>query len=285
MNEDKINLVTARLKEILGSPQTEFSDIFNHILLSQGKLIRTRFSLLCCEKKVKAPGDRLINSLCAIEILHLATLIHDDIIDGSSLRRGLPSVPCKFGQRDAVLAGDYLFTLCFSLISESFYELTPYFAKAISLICLGEMKQNQNLYNYDLTFRQYIKIISGKTAALFSLSSAVSGKFSDCSRRDFTRLVNLGHKTGILFQINDDINDFSCTAIDGKPIGLDRECGVVTLPDILSDNLTEGLLRARKISDLYLTKVQDLSKQCDVDISPIIESLPQKATGKCHCYL
>lgn len=205
-------------------------------LTSGGKMLRPAFFLLFSDfGTTKKTTQELIPLAASIEILHVATLIHDDVIDDSPLRRSRPTIHTKYGRRNAIYAGDYLFTLYFELISRNLQHNTDILLNALSMkkILVGELDQMLINFNVDATTDMYFKEISGKTAELFSLSAKMGAIVGDSSQEVIERCQNIGHDIGMAFQIIDDILDFSSTSQTGKPVHEDLKNGVYSLPYIL----------------------------------------------------
>ena len=184
-------------------------------LTSGGKMLRPAFFLLFSDfGTTKKTTQELIPLAASIEILHVATLIHDDVIDDSPLRRSRPTIHTKYGRRNAIYAGDYLFTLYFELISKNLQHNTDILLNALSMkkILVGELDQMLINFNVEATTDMYFKEISGKTAELFSLSAKMGAIFSNSSQEIVERCQNIGHDIGMAFQIIDDILDLSSTS-------------------------------------------------------------------------
>jgi heptaprenyl diphosphate synthase len=170
----------------------------------------------------------------AIEIIHMATLIHDDIIDDTKLRRGSETMHTALGNGIAVYTGDFLFSRAFMQIAD-FAEtnLMKDISKGIAYICDGEIDQNEQRYSKSTTFKQYLKRIGGKTAVLFALSLASGAHKAGCNRKMSSKLGVIGKDIGMAFQIIDDILDFTSKECSiGKPAFNDVIQGVYTLPVI-----------------------------------------------------
>lgn len=205
-------------------------------LTSGGKMLRPAFFLLFSDfGPNKKTTQELIPLAASIELLHVATLIHDDVIDDSPLRRSHPTIHTKYGRRNAIYAGDYLFTLYFELISRHLQHNTDILLNALSMkkILIGELDQMLINFNVEATTDMYFQEISGKTAELFSLSAKMGAIVSDGSQEIVERCQNIGHDIGMAFQIIDDILDFSSTSQTGKPVHEDLKNGVYSLPYIL----------------------------------------------------
>ncbi len=205
-----------------------------HLLGAQGKHIRAK-SLLCCamDKQNRIEPDA-VTFAAAIELLHLATLVHDDVIDNADIRRGIPTLQKKFGQRKAVICGDYLFSTALKLAASVpdkqkylKYDMPDY----ISLVCYGELRQMIHSADADLQKLEYFKIISGKTAALFEASYYGGAILSGCTNEEASRYKRMGWYAGMIFQLLDDCSDYESTKeIARKAVQTDYEQGVITLP-------------------------------------------------------
>jgi heptaprenyl diphosphate synthase len=208
------------------------------ILNGDGKLLRPGLLLLSSQfgGALKHNSEKCLSLAAAIEMLHVATLIHDDVIDDSPLRRGQPSVHTSYGKQDAVLIGDFLLSRCFILVSEySSQEQALALARAISVICSMEIEQNSSRYQADTSIRRYFKKIMGKTALLFSLACYVGAAEAKASSESAARLRRVGYNMGMAFQIIDDILDYTGSAETvRKALGNDFKAGIVTLPLIFA---------------------------------------------------
>lgn len=231
------------LDKTLKQANREVLDLAKHVAKIKGKGIRTKLLLIAAmdgDGFVPVDAPRLCT---AIEILHLATLVHDDIMDDAKTRRGIESVQSKFGKRQAVIFGDYLISMSFSLLTEAYQirsddkyrSFLPKFSSLISKICLGELKQFKNNGNTELTILEYLRIISGKTAALFHISAYAGALISDCDENDINLISRFGRDLGMFFQIIDDCKDYDFNEETAqKTVKNDIEQGVVTLPLIMA---------------------------------------------------
>lgn len=205
-----------------------------HLAASHGKNIRAMSVLMCAENKEGLIHPNAVKVGAAIELLHLATLVHDDVIDNADLRRGDITLQKKYGKRTAVICGDYLLCTALNLaasISDKEEYLNLNVPDYMSRVCLGELNQHVNNANLNLSVYQYLKIISGKTAALFEASFHAGAIFSGCSQAECKKYRRLGYYIGMIFQLTDDYIDFEDTVeTAGKPVQSDYEQGVITLP-------------------------------------------------------
>ncbi|MDR1178690.1 MAG: polyprenyl synthetase family protein [Spirochaetaceae bacterium] len=204
------------------------------ILNGDGKLLRPGLLVIASQfgSALKYNSEKCYHLAAAIEMLHVATLIHDDVIDDSPLRRGQPSVHTRYGKQNAVLMGDFLLSRCFILVSEySSQEQALALARAVSVICSMEIEQNSDRYQADTSVRRYFKKIMGKTALLFSLACYVGAAEAKAPAASAARLRRAGYNMGMAFQIIDDILDYAGTAETvRKALGNDFKEGIVTLP-------------------------------------------------------
>lgn len=204
----------------------------------------------------------------ALEIIHMATLIHDDIIDDAKLRRGRETVHSVLGKDVAVYSGDFLLTRAFMLVAEfADINMLKQVAKASSYICDSEISQNEQRYDTDVSIRQYLKRIGGKTAALFSISLYMGAEKAGCPKKLVNKLGVLGYNMGMAFQIVDDILDLTGNeAKVGKPLLSDAIQGVYTLPIIYAlgsdyrKQVLEALGRLHKDNGMSLYGFLDTSK-------------------------
>jgi len=232
--DEAIDLVKEQIQRILGKSPLIIRDYTKHLLGGQGKNIRAYSVLITAEDSEGMVDPNAITVAAAIEILHLATLVHDDIIDNADIRRGIPTLQKKFGRRTAVICGDYLLSVALNMIAQipnkkDYLDLKmPDF---VGKVCLGELNQHINNTNLDLSIYQYLKIISGKTAALFEASFYGGAIFSGCTECDVNQFKRLGNYIGMIFQLSDDCIDFDTSVeVANKPVQSDFEQGVITLP-------------------------------------------------------
>lgn len=232
--------------------------IFRNFKLLSGKSIRGLLVLTTAEALSGKINRASINTAIAIELLHQATLIHDDIIDNSYKRRGDLTLNKKIGYELSVLTGDFLFSYVNRLIfNQKLPLLLKIFTDTVKDICEGEIEEIYNKNNISLKETQYFEIIRKKTASLIRASVLCGSIFAGCNSNKF--LADYGLYTGIAFQIKDDILDMSSSSKKlGKPVGSDIKEGKATLPFILAlknaDNkekkVMKNLFKKRKIKQL-----------------------------------
>lgn len=214
-------------------PNKEIENTIIEMFHSGGKLLRPAYLLLFSKLGKKSDSKKSIALAAAMETLHTATLIHDDIIDEADLRRGVTTLQTKFDKDVAVYSGDYLFIVCFKLLvqyTDSFRSIKLNTA-SMEKVLLGELGQMDTRYQIDITVDEYIQNISGKTAELFALSCFLGYYENGGSKRVAADCREIGKSIGLAFQIVDDILDYSQDEMSiGKPVLEDVKQGVYSLP-------------------------------------------------------
>lgn len=232
--DEALELVRSEVDNSLSASPLIIRSYTKHLTESKGKFIRAVSVLICAEDKDGLIHPNAIKVAASIEILHLATLVHDDVIDNADLRRGDVTLQKKYGRKTAVICGDYLFCVALNLatnITDKEDYLDVDMPNYMGKICLGELNQHLNNGNLNLSMYQYLKIISGKTAALFEASFFAGAIFAGCKEAECKKYKQLGHYIGMIFQLIDDCIDFENTVDEAKkPVQSDYEQGVITLP-------------------------------------------------------
>ncbi|WP_246240772.1 polyprenyl synthetase family protein [Anaerocolumna sedimenticola] len=232
--DDALEMVKKESDTVLAKSPLIIRGYTKHLMASRGKYIRAMSVIICAEDKNGLIHPNAVKIAAAIEILHLATLVHDDVIDNADLRRGDVTLQKKYGKRTAVICGDYLLCTALNLagsISDKQDYLDLDMPDYMGKVCLGELNQHINNSNLNLSVYQYLKIISGKTAALFEASFHAGAIFSDCDKSECRKYKQLGYLVGMIFQLTDDCIDFEDTTESAKkPVQSDYEQGVITLP-------------------------------------------------------
>jgi heptaprenyl diphosphate synthase len=232
--DEALELVKSEVDNSLSTSPLIIRNYTKHLTESKGKFIRAISVLIAAEDNDGFIHPNAIKVAAGIEILHLATLVHDDVIDNADLRRGDVTLQKKYGKKTAVICGDYLFCIAINLATdisnkEDYLDLDM--PNYMGKVCLGELNQHLNNGNLNLSMYQYLKIISGKTAALFEASFYAGAIFSGCKEAECKRYRQLGHYIGMIFQLIDDCIDFENTVdVAKKPVQSDYEQGVITLP-------------------------------------------------------
>ena len=204
-------------------------------LSSGGKRIRALLTMGAARLGGYSEGKRDINLAACVELIHSATLLHDDVIDESKVRRGIKTTNSIWGNQSSILVGDYLLSRCFEMmVEDGNLEILKLLSSTSSKIAQGEVMQLEHKGEADLLEENYIKIIDLKTAALFSAATRVGACISSLDKKKKDALESYGKNLGLAFQIADDALDyFSKEKIFGKEIGKDFFEGKVTLPIII----------------------------------------------------
>lgn len=235
--EQGITEVNNKTDHLLRHAPGIISQYTAHLAESTGKLIRARALLACGLDRDNLVSQDAVQLATAIELFHLATLVHDDIIDDADTRRGLPTLQKKFGKRTAVICGDYLLSISLreaarvSVPKERDDRQNPLLTDYIHRVCVGELAQYQNNRNFQLSMLSYLRIIRGKTATLFEAAYRSGAYCSGVDESQWGLYAKLGRFVGMIFQLSDDCIDYEFSVdLAKKPVAKDFEEGVVTLP-------------------------------------------------------
>lgn len=229
--EQELIAVRALIEESVGKADSLVADSLLSLSQAGGKFLRPTILLLSAMTG-RYEAQKMRPLAAAIEILHIASLVHDDVIDESSTRRGLPAVHTVVGNKNAVLAGDFLFSRCMELVASSVNaQNTIALARAMRIMVQAEMRQDTERWNFNPSLRRCIKKIQGKTAVLFSLSSRTGSEQAKATRPIITALTRSAFSAGIAFQIQDDVLDWVADEkVIGKKTLNDVREGLCTLP-------------------------------------------------------
>ena len=233
IHEDLVK-VEDSLESISEVHVNHLSELLGYSLGSSGKRIRPALTLLS-GKFYNCDLDYLLLMAATVELLHTVTLVHDDVIDKSAVRRGRPTVNDVWGEDKALLLGDYLFARAGEVCaSTGNLRVIKLFSQTMATISIGELNQTFDAFNLEQTREHYLGRISKKTASLFILATESGAILSQAPERSVEILREYGHNLGIAFQIMDDILDFIGTQEElGKPVGSDLAQGILTLTAML----------------------------------------------------
>ena len=213
---------------------TKVGQILDDVLDTNGKMIRAQMLLLSARfgPKSEEKDDKLKMLAAMVELTHLASLIHDDIIDESDFRRGKPSIQSKYGKDAAVYAGDFLMSrIYYTAAKEKLNNSAALLSKAIESMCAGEIGQAVCRYKEGTAVEQYLENIKGKTAALFKTACEIGATQSGASKTVICTLTEIGEYLGYMFQLRDDLLDFTADKYHlGKEAHKDFAEGIYTLP-------------------------------------------------------
>src|SRR5580698_1696423 len=232
------------IHERMGSGVVLIPDLARHLIDSGGKRLRPLLTLAAA-KLGGYVGAGHIRLAAAVEFIHTATLLHDDVVDASSLRRGKISANIVWGNKAPILVGDFLFSRAFQLMVEAGnLAVLDILSGASAIIAEGEVMQLKSANNLAVTEEDYLKVISAKTAALFAAAAESGAAIADASDEAVAGLQHYGHNLGIAFQLIDDALDYSGRQAQmGKSVGDDFREAKVTLPVILAVARADGEAR------------------------------------------
>src|SRR5512143_1944145 len=234
--KDDLGRVEAKLRETPQIQDVEFdlvSEAIGHLLGSGGKRIRPSLALLA-GRLYPADRQKIVSLAAAVEMLHTATLVHDDVVDGSLLRRGSPTLNARWSPGATILTGDYVFARAADLAAQTDnVRVMRIFARTLMTIVSGALRQQFSDAQIRQTREDYFKRIYAKTASMFELSTEAAGVLINASEDQIQALKDFGHDLGLAFEIMDDVLDLvGDTSQLGKPVAHDLREGIVTLPVI-----------------------------------------------------
>ncbi len=277
-----LDKVKETLKSISRIDFPWLSEQLGYVLKETGKGIRPALTLLS-GRFYDYNLTYLLPMSVSVELMHTATLVHDDAIDKAKIRRGRPTINSMWGDDIAVLMGDYLFARAGEAVADTqSTRAVKLFSQTLGIISSGEINQYRNAFNLGQTREDYFKRIYGKTASLFALSAQTGAILSQAPEESVEILKNYGDNLGTAFQIVDDILDFTSTEeVMGKPVGSDLTQGTLTLPAMMlierypDDNPIKRLFESgdRKNVDLAIEMVLN---------SSIIDDCYQVASEYCE---
>ena len=232
---NRLDYVSQVIKYKLESKISLIHKMTDYHLKSGGKRIRPLLTLASSKLCGYKDGDRDINLAACVELIHSATLLHDDVIDSSELRRGVKTANSVWGNQSSILVGDYLFSRCFEMmVEDGSDEILKLLSSTSSTIAQGEVLQLEHKGEIDLLEETYFNIINMKTGTLFAAATRVGACIGNRSKKEKDALESYGKNLGLAFQIADDALDyFSTKTIFGKEIGKDFFEGKTTLPLII----------------------------------------------------
>jgi heptaprenyl diphosphate synthase len=250
---DDLARVEDRLRSAVAADDRFLDDVAGHLLAAGGKRLRPALTLCAgyaARGESAAATHKLVTGGAAVELVHLGSLYHDDVIDEAETRRGVPSVNARWSNIVAILAGDYLLAQASALAASLGAEVAALLAATIGELCRGQVLELQHLFDVDRTEESYLSAIEGKTASLMATACRVGAMVSEVPADTLDALTQFGHHLGMCFQVVDDVLDVTGTdAALGKPAGNDVHEGVYTLPVIHALAASEELraLLGRKL--------------------------------------
>jgi len=268
---NKLDNVNHHIKYKLASEINLIHKMTSYHLKSGGKRIRPLLTLGSAKLCGYADGNRDVNLAACVELIHNATLLHDDVIDNSDLRRGIKTSNTIWGNQSSILVGDYLFSRCFEMmVEDGSQEILKLLSSTSSKIAQGEVLQLEYKGEIDILDETYFDIINSKTAALFAAASRIGACIASKNKKEKDALESYGKNLGLAFQIADDALDYYSTkTIFGKEIGKDFYEGKVTLPIIFlcqkanpqEKIFLEKIFKKKNRSKLEFSETQNLIKK------------------------
>lgn len=221
------------LRDALHSESRYFDDILKYIFDNRGKGVRPTLVMLWAKmlSDGKPLSKRGLLSASLIELIHTASLVHDDVIDRADMRHGKSSVNEQFGKRNAILTGDFILSRIFELGMESLeFDILTYVSHSIKWLCEGEVIQDEQTKTLGMTHEKYYDIIEKKTASLLAISCGVGALAVKAPAKEVDAAYEFGRNIGMAFQIKDDILDYAAADQTGKPTCADLREHKITLP-------------------------------------------------------
>lgn len=230
-----LHVIEQELEHTIQSEHPLLKQAYLHLLQAGGKRIRPVFVLLSA-KFGQYDIDKIKYVAVCLELIHMASLVHDDVIDDAELRRGRPTIKAKWDNRIAMYTGDYIFARSLELMAKCENSLAhKILSHTIVEVCLGEIEQIKDKFNFEQNFRTYLRRIKRKTALLIAVSCQLGGVASNTPEEIHKLLYQFGYFVGMAYQIIDDILDFVGTEKQlGKPAGSDLVQGNITLPVLIA---------------------------------------------------
>ncbi len=246
--ERDLAAVETKLSHLLDSSESLIAEICHYLVNSGGKRLRPTFILLVYRAcgGIDAKVEDAVDAAIALELIHSATLLHDDIVDGGMLRRGKPSAFARYGTGATLIAGDYMFCRAFELCGRFEEHLVRTAAQACIQLTEGEVMEGRFRHSAAANLDDYTKVITRKTASLFSAGGRVASDLADAGAATVDAMWRLGNAVGLAFQMIDDIIDIMGPEEKiGKPVGSDLRAGIPSLPVVL------GMARNPELNRLF----------------------------------
>jgi octaprenyl-diphosphate synthase len=231
---DDLALVEEKMTRLLLSREPLLSEVALHLIQGGGKRVRPAVALLVFKACGGQSVTDMVDVAIALELIHSATLLHDDIIDGGETRRGRPSAFQRYGLANTLVTGDFLFSKAFELCGRFEEQIVRWAAEACVSLTEGEIMQGRFRRNPATTVDDYLEIIARKTASLFTQGARVAAHLAGVDRQGTEAMALCGLNIGMAFQIIDDILDVEGDARTGKPVGIDLRDGNPSLPLVLA---------------------------------------------------
>jgi octaprenyl-diphosphate synthase len=282
-----LDLVDETIDALRGVDYQPLAEMLNLVLAARGKRLRPALSLLAGQFG-QYRLDLLVPLAASIELLHTATLVHDDVIDNAATRRGRPTANSVFHNTTTVMLGDYMFAHAANFVARTGnIEVIRLFSQTLMTIARGEIGQDMTAYDTRQTVRQYLQRIGGKTASLFATACQGGAMLAEVGEDGVEALKDYGYNLGMAFQVVDDILDFVGDEQEmGKPVGSDLSQGTLTLPSLLlldrhpEDNPIRKLFAHQRRQE-HLSQAVEMIRQSDIprESYQMAESFAKEAEG------
>ncbi len=248
MDDDRAQIETAMLDAVV-TPDAYLNELASHLIVAGGKRLRPVLAVAGAQIFGASADYDVVRGGVACELVHLGSLYHDDVMDEAATRRGVETVNAKWGNLQAILAGDFLLSRASEIAASLGTEVAGLLARTIGWLCEGQIEELRHTYDITRTEASYLSSIHGKTASLFGTAARIGAIVAGHDRPIIDALTDYGNAYGTVFQIVDDILDITATDEQlGKPAGHDIVEGVYTLPVLRT--LTLGNSAAAELADL-----------------------------------
>jgi heptaprenyl diphosphate synthase len=238
--EENLNRVEAALVGSVSSEDSFLTEVAGHLVSAGGKRLRPALAVAAADAVVGDVSDGVIQGGVSVELVHLGSLYHDDVMDEATIRRGVESVNARWGNLVAIVAGDFLLARASELAAALGTEVAQLLAATIGRLCEGQVAELRTAYDVTRSEQAYLASIGGKTAALMAASARIGALAAGADRPAVEALTTFGRAFGMVFQMVDDVLDVVGTEAElGKPAGHDLVEGVYTLPTIRALALPE----------------------------------------------
>ena len=277
--DEKLILVEEKIKSKLSSKVSLVDEMTSYHLRTGGKRLRALLTLGSAKICGYSKGSRDVNLAACVELIHAATLMHDDVIDNSEIRRGKKTLNSIWGNQSSILVGDYLLSRCFEMmVEDGNLEVLKLLSSTSSEIAQGEVLQLQHKGEVDMLEETYLKIISSKTSSLFSAATKVGGILANKDSKYKDALEFYGKNLGLTFQIADDTLDYNSEIkLFGKKIGNDFFEGKVTLPIILLHQ------KISKLDKIKLKSIFNKEERNNEDLNYVLDLIKKNnIISQCH---
>lgn len=285
LTDEPVKEIDRLIMEQIKSPVELLNQACFHLITAGGKRIRPRLMALITGL-ISPDAVRNMDILsmgAAVEILHTATLMHDDVIDEGLMRRGIPSTNSAYGNKVAVLGGDYLFTKAYNAtIRATDARISRVFSDALTTLVQGELTQMTNTANLEITEESYFRTIYSKTAVLFEITTKIPGLILNRTEEEIEALAKYGRNIGYAFQIADDILDYtSDSEVLGKVVGKDMDEKKITLPLIYALNNDKGICRETIYEAINGGRVEEILQIiADTDAVASCDTVAERLIGE-----